>query len=372
ENLTGFPPIAGNSIQFFEGQESIYQALTQSISEAQKTIFMEYYIFKPDSIGEHFRDILISKARQGVTIKLLLDHVGSFSLNEHFLAPMRAAGIEVSFFGPLTIKRPWGFQLRNHRKLALIDHKQAFMGSQNICSDYKQWRMRKLDWIDNQILIEGPSVKQLESVFSEDWEFTTGQKVQLEETDFDSALPGTSILQLLPTGPDEHKHAFEELLMALIHSAQDQITLLSPYFVPTEAIAISLESAARRGVRVNILVPQKSDHWLVDMASKSWHWELLHSGVKISESPESFIHAKQVTVDNAVSLIGSANMDERSFRLNFECSAIIFDETIGKTLQKSFFHRYEKSQSLHINHFESEPFLLRVRNGLFKLLSPLL
>jgi len=372
ENLTGFPPMAGNKIRFFEGQESIYQALTQAILEAQQTIYLEYYIFRSDSVGIHFRDLLIKKAKEGLKVKLLVDHVGSFSLNKRFILPLQQAGVEFAFFGSLTIKRPWGFQLRNHRKLAVIDGAIAFMGSQNICSDYKLWRLRKLDWVDNQFHIQGPGVAQLESVFLEDWDFTTGQKIPSTPLKPDPLFPGTSILQLLPTGPDEHEHALEAILMALIHSAQERITLLTPYFVPTESIAISLESAARRGVKVDILLPRKSDHWLVDAASKSWYWELLKNGISIYETPAAFLHNKQVTVDSRVTLIGSANMDERSFRLNFECSALIYDSEMGQVLQDAFNQRLAQATAVQLHSFESLNLLARIRNGLFKLISPLL
>lgn len=372
ENLSGFPPTSGNSLEFFEGQESIYQSLTESIEKATHSIFLEYYIFRPDSVGEHFRDLLARKARQGVQVKVLVDQVGSFSLNHKFLAPLRKSGGEIAFFGQLTLKRPWGFQLRNHRKIAIIDSTKAFTGSQNICSDFRKWRIRKLDWIDSQVMIQGPAVTQLETVFLEDWEFTTGKKVSLPALEILPPQPGNSVVQLLPTGPDEPSHAFEKILMALIHGAQTRITLLTPYFIPTEAVAISLEAATRRGVQVEILVPRKSDHWLVDAASKSWHWDLLRGGVKIWETTESFIHAKQITVDGEVTLIGSANMDERSFRLNFETTTLIYDPEEVSLLEKGFSHRISQSSPLSLEDFSDLNFLVRIRDGLFRLVSPLL
>lgn len=372
EHLSGFPPISGNELLFFEGQESIYQALTQTIEKAQKRVFLEYYIFRSDPIGLHFRDLLIKKAKQGVEVKVLVDHLGSFSLNKHFLGPLRASGAEISFFGRLAWNRPWGFQLRNHRKLAVIDGTKAFTGSQNICSDYRKWRIQKLDWIDNQVFISGPGAVQLETVFLEDWAFSTGRNIQPTEV---APLPfkeGSSTIQLVPTGPDELPHAFEKILMALIHAARERITLLTPYFMPTESIVLSLEAAARRGVLVEILVPRKSDHWLVDSAAKSWYWDLLQGGIQIWETTESFIHAKQVTIDGKVALIGSANMDERSFRLNFECSSLIFDEQKVSLLEEGFAHRLSQARALTMEQFSRQNILARIRDGLFRLVAPLL
>jgi len=373
ENLSGFPPVSGNSLEFFEGQETIYQALTEAITTAKKYVYLEYYIFREDAVGVHFRDLLIQKAQEGLDVRLLIDHVGSFSLKASFLKPLTEAKAQVAFFGALTLKRPWSFQLRNHRKIALIDGEIAFTGSQNICSDYRLWRLRKLDWIDNQVKIQGPGVTQLETIFQEDWEFTTGQSFEtpLEEHFFSNSA-GKSVIQILPTGPDEPTHAFEKILMALIHASHKRITLLTPYFMPTEAIAISLEAAARRGVQVDILVPRKSDHWLVDTASKSWYWDLLQGGIQIWETTKSFIHAKQVTIDGEVALIGSANMDERSFRLNFECTSLIFDSAQVLSLEASFDQRLQHATGLSFEHFSQEGFLGSLRDGIFRLISPLL
>ncbi len=372
ENLSGFPPTSGNNLEFFEGQESIYQSLTDSLEKASHSIFLEYYIFRPDSVGQHFRDLLVRKAQEGVKVRVLVDHVGSFSLNHKFLEPLKQAGGEVAFFGKLTLKRPWGFQLRNHRKIAIVDGTRAFTGSQNICSDFRKWRIRKLDWIDSQVMIQGPAVTQLETVFLEDWDFTTGEKLALSNSETVPSQLGNSVVQILPTGPDEPPRAFEKILMALIHGAQARITLLTPYFIPTEAVAISLEAATRRGVQVEILVPRKSDHWLVDAASKSWYWELLRSGVKIWESPESFIHAKQITIDGEIALMGSANMDERSFRLNFENTTLIYDPTKVSMFENGFSHRLNQSHALSLENFSDLNFPLRIRDGLFRLVSPLL
>ncbi|MFM8268845.1 MAG: cardiolipin synthase [Pseudomonadota bacterium] len=372
EHLSGFPPVSGNDLLFFEGQESIYQALTQTIEKAEKRIYLEYYIFRPDPIGLHFRDLLIQKAREGIEVKLLVDHLGSFSLNKNFLEPLKASGAEVSFFGRLEWNRPWGFQLRNHRKIAVIDGNKAFTGSQNICSDYRKWRIQKLDWIDNQVFISGPGAVQLETVFLEDWAFSTGTNIETSHENISIFREGSSIIQLVPTGPDELPHAFEKILMALIHAARKRITLLTPYFMPTESIALSLEAAARRGVQVEILVPRKSDHWLVDSASKSWYWDLLQGGIHIWETTESFIHAKQVTIDGQVALIGSANMDERSFRLNFECSSLIFDEQKVTLLEQSFSHRLTQARAFLLEQFSNQNILARIRDGLFRLVAPLL
>lgn len=372
ESLSGFPPSVGNEISFFEGQENIYQALTQAIEKATRSVFLEYYIFRPDTVGTHFKELLIKKAQEGVTVKLLVDHVGSFSLSSKFIKPLLDAGVEVSFFGTLTLKRPWAFQLRNHRKLAIIDGEIVFTGSQNICSDFKLWRIRKLDWIDNQFVIQGPAVDQMETVFLEDWEFSTGHTHPIAAIEPMERKEGTTTIQILPTGPDGPSHAFEKILMALIHAANKRITLLSPYFMPTEGVVLSLEAAVRRGVQVQILVPHRSDHWLVDAASKSWYWDLLQGGIQIWETTESFIHAKQVTIDGEVALIGSANMDERSFRLNFEISLMIFNSKKVGVMEENFSNKTKQARAIEFSHFSNQHFLSRAKDGLFRLVAPLL
>jgi cardiolipin synthase len=234
------------------------------------------------------------------------------------------------------------------------------------------WRIQKLDWIDNQFLIKGPAVTQMESVFLEDWEFSTGKPHPTKTVAEWDKHEGNSTLQLLPTGPDGPSHAFEKILMALIHAAKDRITLLSPYFMPTESIAISLEAAVRRGVKVEILVPNRSDHWLVDAASKSWYWDLLQGGIEIWETTESFIHAKQVTVDGEVALVGSANMDERSFRLNFEISLMVFNSEQVVKMESRFSEQLIQARKLTVSKFSNQSLFARVRDGLFRLVAPLL
>lgn len=285
---------------------------------------------------------------------------------------MLDAGIKFSFFNPLTVRRPWGFHLRNHRKLCIIDGTWGFIGSLNISSEYKRWRLKKLEWIDNQLKVTGPAVNHLQTVFAEDWEFSTGESLTGEKYFPPPKTDGACVVQLLPTGPDEYEHTLEKILMTMVHAARKRVTMLTPYFVPTDAVALALEAAAHRGVTVDILLPKRSDDWLVDLAARSWYRDLLEGGANLYLSQSAFNHSKVVTVDGLVSLSGSANMDERSFRLNFECSAIIYNEGISTEFVASFDKSKAEANQIKLADIDSLGIFERIRDGFFRLLSPLL
>jgi cardiolipin synthase len=382
ENLTGIPVIGSNRVLAYEEAFGIYGALTDAIRGARHHIHLEYYIFEPDDRGAFFRDLLAEKAAQGVQCRLLVDNIGSFGLRRSFIEPLRRAGGQFAYFGPVHFTRPWGFHLRNHRKIAVIDGRIGFIGSQNIGGEWRGDRRAPLPrgrrhramegWRDTQVRIEGPAVQQLQTVFAEDWLFTTGES--LEGAIYFPLPPvkGESLVQTLPTGPDESDLSLEMILINLIPIAEQRITVTTPYFIPSGAVTMALESAARRGVRVEILVPQLADHRIVQWASRSWFAELLRGGSQMWEYPETFLHAKVVTIDDKIALLGSANMDMRSFRLNFECSLLVYDRVFAASLVRSFDAMRSRSQPLDREALEREGIGIRLREGLSRLLSPLL
>jgi cardiolipin synthase len=372
ENLTHFPVVGTNVVEPFEEAFAIYGAIADAILAAKHHVHLEYYIFEADDRGESFRELLAKKAREGVECRLLVDNVGSFGLNRKFLQPMIDAGVKVAFFWPVRFTRPWGMHLRNHRKLVVVDGKVGFIGSQNIGGETLRRRGRRLTWRDTQVRIEGPGVLQLQTVFAEDWAFTTGEKLEAPAYHPTPRPLGASLVQTVPTGPDESELGLEMLLLTLVAGARQRITLTTPYFIPSGALLLSLAGAAKRGVAVDLLVPRDSDHAIVRWASRAWFRLLARSGITILEYPETFVHAKVVTIDDRIVLLGSANMDMRSFRLNFECSLLTYDEAFARRMLRSFDSMKTKSVELTAEHLEKQPFLVKVRDGACRLFSPLL
>lgn len=377
ENLTNMPVFPLNRLVPYEDAFSIYGAIGDAIVQAKHHVHLEYYIFDADERGEFFRDLLIEKAKSGVECRLLVDHLGSFALRRSFVRPMERAGVRVGYFSPLRFNRLWRAHLRNHRKLVITDGKVGFIGSQNIGGEKIFSRGRRLGWRDTQVRIEGPAVHQLQTVFAEDWAVTTTELLTGDSYFPEPTPMGESWVQTVPTGPDESELALEMILTNLLPIAESRITVTTPYFVPSNALVMALESAARRGVQVELLVPKDSDHFLVHWASRSWFRELVRSGIRVVEYPDSFVHAKLVTIDEKVVLLGSANMDMRSFRLNFECSLLVYDTHFVRSILRSFDEMRARSVPWVGGDFSGEnarrePFWQRVRDGLCRLLSPLL
>lgn len=385
ESLTSFPVAMSNQLELYENATSTYSALAEAIQSAKHHVHLEYYIFQPDATGMYFRDLLVQKAKEGVQCRLLVDHIGSFSLAKSFTKPMEQAGVKFAFFWPMSWARPWAAHLRNHRKLVIVDGQIGFVGSQNIGNEYVRWRSRRLSWRDTVLRIHGPSVRHMQRIFLEDWKVATGERVtgaQYFVTDrsfaaqlasapkADSSRSG-SPLQVVPTGPDEARSSLEMILTQLIVTAKERIVIVTPYLVPTETLLIAMGAATRRGVRVELIVPKKSDHYLTAAAGRAWFPDMHAVGARVYEYSKTFVHAKLVIIDEKIVLLGSANMDERSFRLNFELSLLIYDPVFARRTLVSFEEMLAEARPAR-GTTERVSFWRDLRDGFFKVLSPLL
>ena len=371
--LTEYPVTAQNRVEVFTRADDTDTALTAAIRGARRHIHMCYYIFEPDSDGIFYRDLLAEKAREGVQVRLLMDAVGSFSVDDDFLAPLRRAGARVDFFGPFgTIRRPWAFNFRNHRKLTVIDGRVGFLGSQNIGHHFWRVGSRRIAWRETDVRVEGPAVEELQTVFAEDWHFVTRENLTGDDF-FPPPSPdaaGTTLVQALPTGPDRKEDALAFIFVEALHTARERVTITTPYFIPTPAVVLALEGAARRGVRVDLLVPRRTDHPVVTWAGRSYFDEFVESGVRIFEYAEAFLHSKVVTVDGRLALLGSANMDTRSFRINFELSLLVYDEKVVGQLVDTF--DKTAGQSVAVSARPARAPVRHFAEGLCRVLSPLL
>lgn len=331
--LALIPAVGGNEVTCYAEAEATYGALEAAIHDARHHLHLEYYIWQPDQTGRHFRDLLIAAARRGVEVRVLLDAVGSWKLGRSFLAPLTDAGVRVSMFLPiLGTRRRWSPHLRNHRKLVVADGHTAFLGSQNIGDEYRG-RLKKLSpWYDSHIRIRGPAATLVQQVFAEDWLFSAHESL-LEERYFQPPpARGSAVVQIVPTGPDSEFNVLTQILFAAVSAARDSIQIATPYFVPDPATAAVLQYAAHRGVRVRLVIPTRTDAKLVLWAGRSFYPELVQAGVEIREYDSGVVHSKIATIDDRWSLLTSANMDIRSFRLNFEITALIYDASVSREL----------------------------------------
>lgn len=338
QRLVDMPPVGGNDVTVLEEANATYAALSDALRAAQRHIHLEYYIWQPDETGRLFRDILIERAQAGVQCRLLLDAVGCWRLRPSFLQPLTAAGVRVAYFLPVyhfPFRKRWSLHLRNHRKIVVIDGQTAFMGSQNIGDEYRGRLARLSPWYDTHMRLRGPAALFLQQTFAEDWYLATREDLSAGLYFPEPQRPGPSIVQILPTGPDRRFSTLAQIMFAAVSSARSSISIATPYFVPDLAVRLALVHACYRGVQVRLVLPSRSDSALSLWAARSFYAELIEAGVEIHEYDGGVLHSKLVTVDDRWCMLGSANMDARSFRLNFEVTAVIYDSQVAAELGRS-------------------------------------
>jgi cardiolipin synthase len=336
--LAGIPPIAGNEVTLLEEANATYAALDDALHAARHHIHMEYYIWQPDETGRHFRDLVIARARAGVECRLLLDAVGCWRINRRFLRPLLDAGVRVAFFLPIypfPLRKRWSLHLRNHRKLVVIDGQVAFLGSQNIGDEYRGRLARLSPWYDTHMRLSGPAALFVQQTFAEDWYLAIRERLD-SATYFRPPQPvGDSIVQILASGPDYSVSTLAQIVFAAVSASRASIRIATPYFVPDLPVRLALLHACYRGVRVKLVLPTRSDSQLALWAARSFYAELTSAGVELYEYDGGVLHSKLVSVDDRWAMLGSANMDARSFRLNFEVTAVIYDPRVASDLSTS-------------------------------------
>ncbi len=371
--LLGVPATDGNEVHVYEEPNATYYALEESIRAAKHHVHLEYYIWQPDDTGRHFRDLLIERAKDGIQVRLLLDAVGSWRTKWSFLQPLIDAGAQASFFLPVRIlRRRWNVSLRNHRKIVVVDGRTAFLGSQNIGDEYLGRRKKLSPWRDAHMRVAGPAVLFLQQAFVEDWYFATRENIVGDEYYPEPLHKGESIVQTVATGPDEEVGVLEQIIFAAVSTAGESIRIATPYFVPGQELRAALRYAAYRGVKVQIILPTRHDAPVVLWAGRSFYAELLAAGVEIYEYDDGVLHSKLITIDGKWCMVGSANMDIRSFRLNFEITALIYDAGVTADLSFSIDRDVQRSRRISQEDVWRRPLHQQLIEGGARVLAPLL
>jgi cardiolipin synthase len=370
--LGDFPVTAGNKVKAFITAQETYEDVIRSIDAAEHHVHLEYYIFRPDETGRMFLDALVAKAKGGVEVRLLLDGVGSWGMKRSFLRPLIEAGGRVETFLPaIPWRRPWHLNCRNHRKIVVVDGKVGFTGSQNIGNEYRGRLGRLANWKDTHLRLEGPSVRELQEVFVEDWYFASKEDLTSRSYLRRQPAAGSSLVQIVPTGPDQERVILSHIFFAALATAQRSIRISTPYFVPGPGLLLALQHAAYRGIQVDILIPSKTDSRVVLWAGRSFYQALIRAGVNIHEFDKGMLHSKVVSIDDRWTMVSSANMDVRSFLLNFEVTASVFDESISQRLKEDF--ERDVGESRHVAPVNGDgPLFATLLEGAARLLTPLL
>jgi cardiolipin synthase len=330
-----FPPRSGNEITLLATGKKACEALVDLIEHARKSIDISTYILGNDETGAAVLAALTRKAGQGVYVRLLLDALGSFRVSKRTLAPFLAAGGHYAFFMPM-MHMPFRGRanLRNHRKIMIADGVAAIIGGMNIARDYMGMTASTQRWHDLSFLVKGPVLGDLHHVFHSDWQFAAKRKTAHEDFLVPALAGATATLELVPSGPDVAGDPLYESVVTALFKARDRLWIVTPYFIPDEMLLKAICIAAKRGVDVRIVVPRVSNHPLADLVRRSYLREAQESGVKICNFTPGMMHAKAILVDGALGIVGSMNMDMRSFFLNYEVALFISNENMVQELDR--------------------------------------
>ncbi len=363
-----------NQVTVYTKGTEKFSDLISTIRKAGHHVHLEYFILKDDGLGKEVMAALVDRARSGVEVRLLVDGVGSGSLPRHFFDELVHEGGQYAIFFPSLIPFfNYRINYRNHRKIAVIDGRTAFIGGFNIGDDYlgkiKRWGF----WRDTAVKIEGSGDSFAQLRFFQDWNYAAREKIDFDPVYFSEADGKSgSILQIVSGGPDTQWNPVKDSYLKMIDSANKTVYIQTPYFIPDESIMDSLRIAAMSGLDVRIMIPTKPDHMFVYWASHSYIEQLLGSGVRAYTYDNGFLHAKTIVIDGTVASVGSANWDVRSFRLNFETNAVIYDPFIAAELKEAFEDDLVYCRELTSGWYRSRSVFFKARAAVSRLFSPIL
>ncbi len=369
ERVMQLPATAGNRAQLLVDGDAAFGALFEAIDQAEHYILLEYYIVRDDAIGTRLRERLQTKARAGVRVCFLYDEIGSFQLGRNYLAELRAAGVDICSFHTTKGRRNrFQINFRNHRKIAVVDGRFAMIGGINIGDEYLGHHPRLSPWRDTNVALQGPAVQSVQLAFLEDWYWACDElpelawQPQAATAVGSEAAPGCDVL-IAPTGPADSLETGVLYFIQLINSARQRLWIVSPYFVPDTALLAALQLAALRGVDVRIMLPERADKWLMYFAAFAYFDEVQATGIRLFRYQAGFLHQKVWLVDDLCATVGTANLDNRSCRLNFEIGALVHGSEFCRAVEQMLETDFNNSRELQQGELTRRrlPFRLAVR-----------
>jgi cardiolipin synthase len=365
--------LSGNETKLLINGEEKFPEIVKDLKSARHHIHLEYYIFSDDDVGREILEILIEKSNEGVEIRILVDGAGSSDLGS-IPEKLKKNGIKLYRFMPVRFKNLASTNYRNHRKMIIIDGKIGFIGGLNIDERYLNNGKHKLYWRDTHLRIEGPAVNILQLVFSTDWRYVSKKLLPMDEPYFSKQLNTSekSPITIIASGPISLRPYGMDSMVSLIHNARKNIKITNPYFIPSDEFKGALNTAALSGIDVKIILPGISDSTIVQRASNSYLKPFLYNGVNIYQYRKGFIHAKTMTVDDKISLVGSFNTDIRSFYINYEASALVYDKELTRELNNQFEEDLSNSSRLDYYTWKKRSINNRLLDSICRLITPLL
>jgi cardiolipin synthase len=372
DKVTRLPLVDGNRVDLLPGGETAYPEMLEAIEQAEQYVFLTTYIFETNRTGRRFIDALSDAAGRGLDVRVLIDGVGDYYYFPRAGALLKRRGIRVARFIPPRLFPPAiHVNLRNHRKILIADGTIAFTGGMNIGDRHLVQQLKDRSRVrDMHFRLKGPVVMQIEQAFLEDWAFCTGDLSAPPPAP--PAVSGPAICRVITDGPNEDFNKLATILVGAISSSREQVLIMTPYFLPSLEMISALQTAALRGIDVRVVLPAKNNLPFIQWAANNMLKELLYWGVRIYFQPPPFAHTKLFVVDQRYAQIGSANLDPRSLRLNFELSVEIYDQHVSQTIAGHIEHRIKHSHAITLREIEQRPLIIKIRDALMWLFSPYL
>lgn len=373
ERLAHLPFTRGNRVDLLVNGEAAFDAMFRAIAGAKQYVLVQFFIVRNDELANRLKNLLITKAREGVAVYFLYDQMGSRKLAKSTLREYREAGVRIEAFrSSKFFANPMQINFRNHRKITVVDGHYSFLGGLNLGDEYLGRSPRFGPWRDTHAAIEGPSADALQLIFAEDWHWATGETIEILEWETRAADEGNADVLILPSGPADDYETCNLMFVHAIHSAQKRFWIASPYFVPNAEVVSALQVAGLRGVDVRILLPDNPDHVLVYLAS-FYYLKLTGSkGIRFYRYTDGFMHQKAFLIDDFGVGIGTANLDNRSFRLNFEITMLSVNYRLASEVEAMFEQDFGNSREVEHDEIDRRGALFKVGAAAARLLSPIL
>ena len=373
EKMARIPLTSGNNVTLLVDGDATFASIFDGIDAAEGYILVQFYIVRDDDLGRQLKSRLIAKAQSGVRVLFLYDEIGSLGLPDSYIEGLRSADVEIF---PFHSRKGSGnrFQLnfRNHRKTVVVDGRIAWIGGHNVGDEYLGRDPAFWRWRDTHIRIEGPAVIGAQLAFVEDWRWATDELPGGLSWTPRIAVDGEAQVLIIASGPADEMETASLMYTQAIHSATQRIWIASPYFVPDDAIVQALQLAGLRGIDVRILIPQKADSWLVTMSAYSFFNEVSAAGVSFYRYQDGFLHGKVMLIDDNVAMVGTANFDNRSFRLNFEITTVVFDADFAGNVERMFQNDFSVSRLMEPDEYDNKPYWFKLAVRTARLTAPVL
>lgn len=358
---------------YFEGQDK-FTALIESINNAKSYVYLQYYILKSDGLGQRVIDALCNKAEEGLEVKVLTDGMGGRNLKKRDIKRLEKSGAQVGiFFPPFLPYLSLRINYRNHRKICIIDGYESYVGGFNIGDEYLGLSKKFGHWKDAHLKIVGSAISSLQWRFFLDWRFATGEEINRCQSYIHTKDDlGNSGVQIVSSGPDSKWPSVKDGYLKMISTAREKLYIETPYFIPDDSILEALRLAGLSDLDVRVMIPCKPDHPFVYWASLSYIGDLLKAGVRFFSYEKGFLHSKVLLMDDFVSSVGTANLDIRSFKLNFEVNAFVYDEEINLKLTEKFINDLDYCKEITLEEYEKQSRIVKIKESFSRLLSPIL